>query len=156
MNTKLVNFIVKKYLKFDKTNPFISISAILAFIGVAIGVMVLIISMAIMNGTAKEFEKKLFTMNYPLSIYPLRTNSINQNLVLKLKKEFPKLIFSPFVSSQVIMQYNDNMNGGIIFGVDPKQEAKINSVYKKALKNLTPNKYDIIVGVDIKNKILLK
>ena len=155
MNTKLVNFIVKKYLKFDKTNPFISISAILAFIGVAIGVMVLIISMAIMNGTAKEFEKKLFTMNYPLSIYPLRTNSINQNLVLKLKKEFPKLIFSPFVSSQVIMQYNDNMNGGIIFGVNPKQEAKINSVYKKALKNLTPNKYDIIVGVDIKNKFYL-
>ena len=155
MNTKLVNFIVKKYLKFDKTNPFISISAILAFIGVAIGVMVLIISMAIMNGTAKEFEKKLFTMNYPLSIYPLHTNSINKNLVLKLKKEFPKLIFSPFVSSQVIMQYNDNMNGGIIFGVNPKQEAKINSVYKKALKNLTPNKYDIIVGVDIKNKFYL-
>ncbi len=155
MNTKLVNFIVKKYLKFDKTNPFISISAILAFIGVAIGVMVLIISMAIMNGTAKEFEKKLFTMNYPLSIYPLHKNSINKNLVLRLKKEFPKLMFSPFVSSQVIMQYNDNMNGGIIFGVDPKQEAKINSVYKKALKNLTPNKYDIIVGVDIKNKFFL-
>ena len=42
-----------------KKNPFISISAILAFIGVSIGVMVLILSMAIMNGTAKEFERKL-------------------------------------------------------------------------------------------------
>lgn len=68
MNKELVNFIVKKYLRFDKKNPFISISAILAFIGVSIGVMVLILSMAIMNGTAKEFEKKLFTMNYPLTI----------------------------------------------------------------------------------------
>ena len=68
MNTKLVNFIVKKYLKWDKTNPFISISALLAFVGVSVGVMVLIVAMAIMNGTAKEFEDKLFTMNYPLSI----------------------------------------------------------------------------------------
>ena len=70
MNKKLINLIVKKYLKWDSTNPFISISALLAFVGVSVGVMVLIIAMAIMNGTAKEFEKKLFTMNYPLTIYP--------------------------------------------------------------------------------------
>ena len=57
MNKKLINLIVKKYLKWDHTNPFISISALLAFIGVSVGVMVLIIAMAIMNGTAKEFEK---------------------------------------------------------------------------------------------------
>jgi putative ABC transport system permease protein len=43
LNKELINFIVKKYLKFDKKNPFISISAILAFIGVAIGVMVIFI-----------------------------------------------------------------------------------------------------------------
>ena len=110
MNKKLVNFIVKKYLRFDKKNPFISISAILAFIGVSIGVMVLILSMAIMNGTAKEFEKKLFTMNYPLTIYPKLDNSVNVDLLEKLQNEFPKLKFSPFISSQVIIQNGDVMS----------------------------------------------
>ncbi|RXK14162.1 hypothetical protein CP965_01565 [Halarcobacter mediterraneus] len=155
MNKKLVNFIVKKYLKFDKKNPFISISAILAFIGVAIGVMVLIITMAIMNGTAKEFENKLFTMNYPLSIYPKFQNSVNKELLESLEKQFPSLKFSPYLSSQVILQNGENMNGGMIFGVDSKREAEINSIYKKAIKNLDLKKYDIIIGEGIKDNLYL-
>ena len=89
MNTKLINFIVKKYLRFDKKNPFISISAILAFIGVSIGIMVLIITMAIMNGTIKDFESKLFTMNYPLSIYPKYDTAVNEKLLNTLEQKFP-------------------------------------------------------------------
>lgn len=155
MNKKLVNFIVKKYLKYDNKNPFISISALLAFIGVAIGVMVLIISMAIMNGTSKEFEKKLFTMNYPLSIFEKYPNSINQDVLEKLEKKFPKLLFSPYISSQAIVQNGENMTGGVIFGVDYKKEAKINSIYKEALQALVLNKYDIILGHGIKNKLYI-
>ena len=97
MNNKLVNFIVLKYLKFDKTNPFISITSILAFIGVCIGVMVLIISMAIMNGTAKEFKDKLFIMNYPLSIHPIVKGAVNKDILVYLEKEFPYLKFSPYI-----------------------------------------------------------
>lgn len=155
MNKNLVNFIVKKYLRFDKKNPFISISAILAFIGVAIGVMVLILSMAIMNGTAKEFEKKLFTMNYPLTIYPKMANSVNEELLNKLMKEYPKLKFSPFVSTQAIVQNGDNMSGGMIFGVIPQNEAEINPIYKEAIKDQLINKFDLITGVGISDKLLL-
>ena len=155
MNKTLVNFIVKKYLRFDKKNPFISISAILAFIGVAIGVMVLILSMAIMNGTAKEFEKKLFTMNYPLTIYPKLDNSLNEELLNKLQNEYPNLKFSPFVSSQAIIQNGDVMSGGMIFGVIPDKEAEINPIYKKAVTNLFLDKYDVITGSGIAEKLFL-
>ncbi len=155
MNKKLVNFIVKKYLKFDNKNPFISISAILAFIGVAIGVMVLIITMAIMNGTAKEFKDKLFTMNYPLSIYPKFKNSTNQDLLEKLENKFPDMKFSPFLSSQVIIQSGENISGGIIFGVNPKKESRINSIYKKAAEGQKLSKYDIIIGNGIKEELFL-
>ena len=155
MNKKLVNFIVKKYLRFDKKNPFISISAILAFVGVAIGVMVLILSMAIMNGTAKEFEKKLFTMNYPLTIYSKFENSIDKDLLTTLENKYPKLMFSPYVSSQAIVQSGDAISGGLIFGVIPQKEAQINSIYKDALGKLELNKYDIITGSGISSKLFL-
>ncbi|MDD3025204.1 MAG: ABC transporter permease [Aliarcobacter skirrowii] len=155
MNKKLINFIVKKYLKFDKKNPFISISAILAFIGVAVGVMVLILSMAIMNGTAKEFENKLFTMNYPLTIYEKTSNAVDKELLQSLQKEFKDLKFSPFISTQAIIQNGDNMSGGVVFGVIPNLEKEINPIYKDALKNLVPNKFDIITGVGISDKLYL-
>jgi len=147
MNKKLVNFIVKKYLKFDKTNPFISISGILAFIGVAIGVMVLIIAMAIMQGTKKEFEDKLFTMNYPITIYPKFDGAVNSYLLEKLEKKFPSLIFSPYLSTQVMAQSDYGMSGGIIFGVDPVKEKKINKIYKNATFNIKKfPKYHVILG----------
>jgi len=157
MNTKLVNFIVKKYLKWDKTNPFISISALLAFVGVSVGVMVLIVAMAIMNGTAKEFEDKLFTMNYPLSIYPKFDDNVNAKLLKQLEKEFPNMKFSPYLTSQVMISYNNNMSGGVIFGVDPKKEAIINKIYHNATKNIKEfDKYHLIVGNGIRETLELE
>lgn len=64
----MVRYLLFKYLRFDRSQPFIALSAILAFLGVSVGLMVLIIAMAIMNGFDKEFERKLFTMNYPITI----------------------------------------------------------------------------------------
>lgn len=154
MNKKLINFIIKKYLKFDKKNPFISISAILAFIGVAIGVMVLILSMAIMNGTAKEFEKKLFTMNYPITIYPKFAN-VDSEVLQNLEQKFPKLSFSPYITSQVILQNSDNMSGGIVYGIYPDKERKINSIFDEALKEKDLKKYEMLVGAGIKDELYL-
>jgi len=155
LNKQLINFIVKKYLRFDKKNPFISISAILAFIGVAIGVMVLILSMAIMNGVSKDFEKKLFTMNYPLTLYAKISDSINKNLLFELQNEFKDLKFSPFISTQAIIQNGNNMSGGIIFGVNTQSEATINPIFKEALSDFELNKFDLITGKGISNKLFL-
>lgn len=156
MNTKLINFIIKKYLTYDKKNPFISISAILAFIGVGIGVMVLIIAMAIMNGTAKEFKDKLFTMNYPLSIYSKIEGSVNEELLTDLEKKFPNLKFSPYISSQAMCQSDNSMVGGVVFGVDVQKESAINKIYKDAVKSINKHdKYDIIVGQGIKDELYL-
>jgi len=81
---------VKRYLRFDREHPFIFLSAILAFLGIAIGVMVLIIAMAIMNGMEKEFEKRLFVMNYPLTIYPKVRGAIDNELLESLEKRNSK------------------------------------------------------------------
>ena len=156
MNTKLINFIIKKYLTFDKKNPFISISAILAFIGVAVGVMVLIVAMAIMNGTAKEFKDKLFTMNYPLSIYSKVEGSVNEELLKDLEIKFPHLKFSPYITSQAMAQSDNSMVGGVIFGVDKDKESEINKIYKDAVKSIDKfDKYDVIVGQGIKDELYL-
>ena len=153
MTNNLVNFIIKKYLKYDNKNPFISITALLSFFGVAIGVMVLIVSMSIMNGVSKEFQDKLFTMNYPLSIYPKASDSVSKDLLLSLEKKFPDMGFSPYLSSQVMIQKDQSMSGGLLFGVDFKKEAQINKIYKEALNNKIQNKFDLIVGSGVKDTV---
>ncbi len=155
MNKKLVNFIVKRYLRFDKEQPFIFLSALLAFLGIMVGVMVLIIAMAIMNGFDKEFEKKLFTMNYPLTLYPKYAQySVDLPLLKELERKFPQLKFSPYISSQVIYKKGEKLEGGIIFGVDFQRELAINDVLRAYVKKI-PKKYEIIVGKELYDQLFL-
>ncbi len=144
----LVPYLVKKYLRFDKSQPFITISAILAFLGVSIGLMVLIIAMAIMNGTSKEFKEKISTMSYPITILPATMDAqVNRYALDALKAKFPDYTFSPYISSQVILKRGKKMEGAMIFGVDFESEAKLNKIMKQALDGKTLNeKFPMITG----------
>ncbi len=147
-NTKVVNFILKHYLRYDKENPFIFISALLAFLGISAGVMVLMLAMGIMNGTQKEFEKKLFVMNYPLTILSFAPNALNDNLISTLKQKFPDLKFSPYYTTQVIAKNNDAIQGTLLYGIDPQKEGAINSVFKDSNATLK-SPFDIIIGDEL-------
>lgn len=133
--TSIAKFLHRKFLRFDKSQPFISITAILAFLGIGVGVMVLIVAMAIMNGMSKEFEKRLFVMSYPLTIFSLKQQGISQNLVQDLEQHFPSLRFSPYLYTQAVARINGTMEAAMLFGVDPSREAAINPVFAKALES---------------------
>jgi putative ABC transport system permease protein len=155
----LVPYLVKKYLRFDKSQPFISISAILAFLGVSIGLMVLIIAMAIMNGTAKEFKDKISTMSYPITVLPVSGSDkgVDTYALDALKKRFPDFTFSPYINSQVILKMGKEMEGAMIFGVDFDSEKEINKIVKKALIDINiTNKFDLILGKGIRSSFALQ
>ncbi|MDR1007774.1 MAG: ABC transporter permease [Campylobacteraceae bacterium] len=149
-------YLIKKYLRFDKSQPFITVSAVLAFLGVSIGLMVLMVAMAIMNGFDKEFQRKLFTMNYPITVMPLGVSSVNQGDLELLKENFPELRFSPYIFSQVMLKKGQKFEGGIIFGVDFEYEKEVNSIVAEALSgNEKLNEFDILAGRGIKEELFL-
>jgi len=139
--------IIRHYLKYDKENPFIFISAMLAFGGIAAGVMVLMIAMGIMNGTQKEFKKRLFVMNYPLTVLPMREGAVNNDLIKKLHQYYPDLKFSPYYSTQVITRNAGAVQGSLLYGVDFAKESALNPVFKEAAKqSSSTSKFKAIIG----------
>jgi len=144
-NKKFIRRIIKHYLKYDKENPFIFISAMLAFLGIAAGVMVLMLAMGIMNGTQEEFTKKLFVMNYPLTVLPIEENAVNDALIKTLTQKFPHLQFSPYYTTQVISKNDGAVQGSLLYGVDYEKEAKINDIFKKA-KGDSKSKFRVVIG----------
>lgn len=151
----MVKYLVPKYLRFDKKQPFISLCAILAFLGVSIGLMVLIIAMAIMNGFDKEFERKLFTMNYPITILSHFKGEIKSEDLSKLKSEFKDIKFSPYISSQAIARHGNGFEGSMIFGVNIDDEKLINSVVKDGIKDANLTNFGALIGRGLKNEFLL-
>ncbi len=148
-NPLLLKKIVRHYLKYDKDNPFISISALLAFLGIAAGIMVMMIAMGIMNGTQKEFQKKLFVMNYPLTIVSYG-RGVSRKTAEMIMKRFPDVKASPFYTTHVIAKYDEGIQGGILYGVDWEKEAEINTVFAKAIDaNSSKSKFKILIGDDM-------
>jgi len=116
-----------------------------------LGVTVLLVAMALMNGFDNEFRKKLTIMNYPLTILPKFYGSVNENLLLDLESKFPELDFSPYVQSSVMTRSGTKLEGGYIFGVNFEDEAKVNSVIKDALGSLQLNKFNVLIGKSLKD-----
>lgn len=152
----IVSYLVKRFLRFDKEQPFIFLSALLAFSGIALGVMVLIIAMALMNGFDNEFKKKLTVMNYPLTIQPKFYGSVDSDLLTSLRSQFPELSFSPYITSAVLSRSGDQMEGGYLFGVDFKAEAAVNGVVNEALKMGIPTGFEVMIGKTLKEEFMLE
>jgi len=142
----IVPYLVRRFLRFDREQPFIFLSALLAFTGITLGIMVLMIAMALMNGFDHEFKKKLTVMNYPLTVMPKFYGSVNEALLLELKERFPQLRFSPYVLSPVISRAGSKLEGGYLFGVDFKAEAEVNEILAKAIPDVTLGRFEVIVG----------
>jgi len=155
LKISIVPYLVKRFLRFDKEQPFIFLSALLAFLGISLGVTVLIIAMALMNGFDNEFKKKLTIMNYPLTVIPKFYGSVNDELLLNLESKFPNLSFSPYVQSAVMARSGSKLEGGYLFGVDFKKESKVNSVLKEAIKDRDFDKFDVLVGKTLKDEFIL-
>ncbi len=153
----LIPYLVKKYLRYDKSQPFITVSTVFAFVGVSIGLMVLIIAMAIMNGTSKEFKEKISTMSYPITILPTSLeHRVDKYSLIALKEKFPSFVFSPYLNSQVILKKGEKMEGAMVFGVDFKEEVKINNVVKEAMKDKEVKGFEVLTGKGIGGNFLLE
>jgi len=152
LKKSIVPYLVKRFLRFDTEQPFIFLSALLAFLGITLGVTVLLIAMALMNGFDKEFKKKLTIMNYPLTIIPKFYGSVNQNLLIDLESKFPNLKFSPYVQASVMVRNGSKLEGGYLFGVNFKEEAQVNDVLGKAIKDKEFKKFDVLIGKSLKDE----
>ncbi len=118
----------------------------LAFLGVGVGVMVLIVAMAIMEGMIKHFEDRLFVMNYPLTIFAKHQGAVNENLLHTLENKFENLSFSPYIKTQGAIKIGNNLNAGIIYGIDWDKEMRINKVLREKNENHTFSKNSVVLG----------
>ncbi len=143
---KFIQKIVRHYLKYDKDNPFIFISAIMALLGIAAGVMVMMIAIGITNGIQKHFKETLFVMNYPLTVVSY-SDGVSKEITEKIEQKFPQLKLSPYYVTQVISKNEYGIQGSMVYGVDFDKEAEVNQVFAKAYENNgTKTKYSIIIG----------
>ena len=109
--------IAKRYIGYN--NHFISLISYLATIGIALGVMVLIIVMSVMNGYEVELIKKILGINGHISISTYNNKISNYNdYVDKIKSDQNVKFIAPIVIGQALAEGHHNSTGVLVRGME--------------------------------------
>ncbi len=114
MISTLEKEITLRFLKARKKDGFLNVISIFSFIGISLGVAVLIIVMSVMNGFRTELINKIVGFNSHVTVKPY-SNSIDEDKINnKLKSISKNIIFSN--SGEAIILKNNNTKGIVLRG----------------------------------------
>ena len=152
---KLVAF---RYLKPKRKEGFLKIISIFSFLGIALGVAVLIIVMSVMNGFRTELIDKILGFNAHIIVKPFekKIESEIPNKLNSLSNIIDKTMFS--INGEGILINKDDTKGILIRGYLKNDLKKINllqkGIFEGSLENF--NKNTISIGKDLAISLDLK
>ena len=130
MISQLEKEVTLRYLKTRKKDGFLNIISIFSFLGISLGVAVLIIVMSVMNGFRNELIEKIIGFNAHVVVKPYE-NPINKK---KLKNKQLINISDNFLlsnSSEGVLINKDYTKGLLLRGYSQKEFQKLDIVKSK-------------------------
>ena len=157
MFTKAERLISLRNLRPKKKESFLKIISVFSFLGIALGVSILIIVMSVMNGFKTDLTDKILGLNPHVIVEP-NSFEINDKFISKLKKNYKEIDISKSYSGEGIIFGTDNAKGVILKGVD-KKEKNIENFFKKfvskgELSNFGTN--SVFIGSELAFNLNLK
>jgi len=146
-----------RYLKTRKKDGFLNIISIFSFIGISLGVAVLIIVMSVMNGFRTELINKIVGFNPHITIKPYENSiSVDKLNNKELKKISEELLYSN--SGEAIIISQDFTKGIVLRGYSQKNFSKLNVVNKGRFSGNSKKLYknNISIGKELSFDLELK
>ena len=158
MISEIEKTIAFRYLKPKRKEGFLKIISIFSFLGIALGVAVLIIVMSVMNGFRTELIDKILGFNAHIIIKPYEKKIESQNLneLNSLSNIIEKTMFS--FNGEGILINKDETKGILVRGYLKNDLKKINllqkGIFEGSLENF--NKNTVSIGKDLAISLDLK
>jgi len=151
-------FIGLRYTRAKRRNHFISFMALSSMLGIALGVMVLITVLSVMNGFDFEIRHRIFEMASQVAVRTL-SNPMNnwEKFAVKLEKNPEVIASAPFVEGQGMLTHVGIVHPVMITGIDPIRQKSVSKIASKMvegrLSDLKAKQFGIILGQDLANHL---
>lgn len=144
-------FIGLRYTRAKTKNHFISFISLVSMIGIALGVMVLITVLSVMNGFDREIRGRVFSMVPPVTVSSVSGTIAGWQPLQSIVSQSPDVTASaPFVTGQVLLSYGGVVQPAVISGILPDEEKHISALAEKMVEGqlsaLTPDSFGIVLG----------
>ena len=147
MFSTIEKLITVRNLKPKKKEGFLKVISIFSFLGIMLGVAILIIVMSVMNGFREELTQKILGFNAHISIKPYDTK-ITSNFYNGLKRKYNDANILRTYNGEAVIITNNLAKGILIRGFD-KRDIKDVNFFKKNIIDGNINDFSsgsIIIG----------
>ena len=142
MFTSVEKLIALRNLRPKKKEGFLKVISTFSFIGIMLGVAILIIVMSVMNGFRTDLTNKILGFNPHLIIKPYNDEKINSSFKKKLSNNFKNLKFLDSFSGEGVVMNGETTKGILIKGLDKHNEK--NSIFLERI--LIEGSENVILG----------
>ncbi len=157
MFTTAERLISLRNLRPKKKEGFLKIISIFSFLGIMLGVAILIIVMSVMNGFKTDLTNKILGLNPHIVIQP-NGYLIDETFISEIKKKYKDITVSKSYSGEGIILSNNNAKGVLVKGVD-KNEKKIISFFNNYILKGEVSKFNsnyVFIGSELAFDLNLK
>ena len=145
--------IAGRYLRARRREGFISITAAFSFLGVMLGVAVLIIVMAVMNGFRQELLTKILGVNGHIVVQPVGSDMTDYDDVAARISKVPGVrMAAPLVEGQALASSAFNAGGVLVRGMR-ENDIKTSGLIGKSVQDGTLQGFDSNQGVVIGRRL---
>ncbi len=125
-------FVGLRYLKAKRKQTFISLISVISVVGVALGVMALIVVLSVMNGFQNDIRSKIIDTQAHVIMASYDRGGIQHwSKVMQRTEQHPGVeAVSPYLANQVMLKHDQLVQGVMLWGVDPAREAKVTRLAK--------------------------
>ncbi len=157
MFTKAERLISLRNLRPKKKEGFLKVISIFSFLGIMLGVAILIVVMSVMNGFKTELTNKILGLN-PHIVIQSNGFKIEDNFLKKIKKINSNFKISKTYSGEGIIINNQNAKGIIIKGIDLENKNSLNFLKKNLSQNnlIKFTKGEVFIGAELAYDLNLK
>ncbi len=157
MFTTAERLISLRNLRPKKKEGFLKIISIFSFLGIMLGVAILIIVMSVMNGFKTDLTNKILGLNPHIVIQP-NNFKIDNNFIAKMAKDLKNINYSKSYSDEGIIISDENAKGVLIKGID-KSEKNVINFFRSYISQGDLSKFDsnqIFIGTELAFNLNLK
>lgn len=128
-------FVCLRYLKAKRKQSFISLISIISVIGVAVGVMALIVVLGVMTGFTDQFRAKILGVNSHIVVQKFGGVIDNYQPVREQILATPGVTgATPYIYSQAMITAGEGGSGAILRGIDPDTAGSVTSIGEHMLQ----------------------
>jgi len=147
-------FIGLRYTRAKRRNHFISFISLISILGMALGVMALIVVLSVMNGFQKEIRARMLGASPHMEVVADGGRMNGWQAVLDKVAQHPQVsAAAPYIAGQGMLSFGQSVQGVMVRGIDPARETAITELADKmkagALSDLRGGEFTIVLGTDL-------